>query len=131
MSDDEINIAIATKVMGWTTVRVQKNFWTVESHLIPPGCEQTPHTVCRYSQDGVTVMPILDGGFPNYSTSISDAWRLLERLKASMFVAVYASRSGFEVSIIVSNDKVVVQDADTAPMAICRAALAALDGEDV
>jgi len=87
--------------------------------------------VCRYSQDGVTVMPILDGGFPNYSTSISDAWRVLERLKASMFVAVYASRSGFEVSIIVSNDKVVVQDADTAPMAICRAALAALDGEDV
>ena len=76
-------------------------------------------------------------GFPHYSTSIADAWRVVERMRERGWHVRVDATDAFAVrdAGIASNTCTmhenlpdggyVIQQADTAPLAICLAALAA------
>ncbi len=62
---------------------------------------------------------------PPYSTDISAAWQVVEHLRQRLdwSVTIEAKRKG---GYSVRTDAILAFEADTAPLAICRAALAAV-----
>jgi hypothetical protein len=66
---------------------------------------------------------------PHYSTDITDAWKVIERLKGNLrTIEVY--NSGYSCLIAKSEDCCIETEiADTAPLAICRAAYLLKTGE--
>jgi len=70
-------------------------------------------------------------GLPHFSTDIKDAWELVEKFRMTITpnVAHPTSRWCVDVQLKNKNDLWLV-GAETAPLAICRAALKAVVGED-
>lgn len=75
--------------------------------------------------------------YPHYSTDIADAWRVVEKLKPAMRerllrwqLEVYASENYGACFINSANHTFFYSEADTAPLAICRAALMAVSQEE-
>jgi Phage ABA sandwich domain len=109
----ELDALVAEKVMGWTQVRNSKpegfsSLWRGR----PPGNLATLRTI------------------PDYSTDISDAWKVVEKVDNRNGVAremgvLTASISRYDNGYTVRffNSGVT---ADTAPLAICLAALKAV-----
>lgn len=101
----ELDALVAEKVMGWTRCDhrdLEDGLWW-----------------CR--GDGAHIWPA--DWTP--STDIAAAWQVVERLVAltNWEVQVFAKR---HARYVVHASPFVVTEADTAPLAICRAALAAL-----
>jgi len=101
----ELDMLVAEKVMGWM-VKVREIVWSVDKH-------------------GFT-RPL-----PFFSSDIKDAWQVVESIKGRR-IAIEKTLSGsFYCCIGHSADghKPVDYQAKTAPEAICKAALLALEGE--
>lgn len=108
-----LDALIAERVMGWTFV----------SHncYVPYGkdtCGYNPSGKGGFHNDGR--MPI-----PKYSTEIAAAWEVVEKLELAVLPAIY---DGYKWAACTDAEGYYYSDkfcsqADTAPLAICRAAL--------
>jgi hypothetical protein len=110
MSNREIDVSVAEKVMGWTVNRADGRHWhTIAAHV---GAEN----------------PGLLVGLD----CIEDAWKVVEKMSRKGYtVDVRACFDGYAVNMVphdLSGDgmtRIVQVGDDTAPMAICIAALKA------
>jgi hypothetical protein len=101
----ELDALVAERVMGW----VQE--------------EPQPHPVNSFA--------IYFGGPPPYSTDIAAAWQVVERMREQEYSIALDSdtwlKHPYAVHFIGGNSGCVSCTADTAPLAICRAALKAVE----
>lgn len=68
---------------------------------------------------------------PLYSTVMSDAWRVVEKMRADGWRLYLDVRPGEEYRVMFARDRVLESShAETAPLAICRAAILALSHPD-
>lgn len=113
----ELDALIAEKVMDWTW----RTYWRPEEAraLFPPPCEGS------YA---------MGDAYPEYSTDIAAAWLVVEKLESGGYCvhvenfppstpAAYRWRAHVETAEL----SIGYGDADSAPLAICRAALAAME----
>lgn len=112
-----IRKAIAEKVFGWRSVkRTTPRFPAERIYLkgIPPGVEDEPEHVPRYELD------------------IAAAWTVVEKLEPDWFLTLYQSRQGrvwiAEFIHRFESAGIGKHPADTPSLAICRAALLAVEG---
>lgn len=109
----ELDALIAEKVMGWRFMSRP-----VEP-LLPPLVDGAIRAEDLRWRDS--------GGFfvvPPYSTDIAAAWELLNKIHP------YALSIGYQDNCwLVSASRKLLATADTAPLAICLAALKAVEGE--
>lgn len=102
----ELDMRIAEMVMNW--------------HAPTRRC---PHW---YPKSDDLAMNILGPEVPNYSTDIAAAWEVVEKLHEDFaFTCEYVGH--LYVVQLWSNTKKVIASADTVPLAICRAALKAVN----
>lgn len=111
LSGRELDAAVAEHVMGWHYVRCGPRCWG-----IPPEDNQMTN---RY-----TDVPYAD--VPYYSTDISAAWQVVERMRTTDHVFHLSSVDSFCDWLVTFSDEVRSVEAPTAPLAICRAALKAV-----
>lgn len=128
----ELDALVAEKVMGWRSYRTCHasyggSLWSwnwYASSIAPPHCdgyfdgEHTPQTYPR---------PVAPGDW-SPSSSIADAWEVMEKLRAD-FVSVdlVTAFPGWNCSILRGvNDEVDATGA-TAPLAICLVAMKATE----
>ena len=128
MNNREIDALVAEKVMGWGVKHfeasqnenspvVQKlERWCVEGIDIPPEDEENDW---------------LFGNMPWFSTNISDAWQVVEKM-AKYGIAIHTPRDSekghMPWRVVIATDISGLAKAvngETAPMAICLAALKA------
>lgn len=131
--------ALVAQLMGW-------RWWHKEDYaLLVNGEDNWPANTHFSLQEGKGQATGLDtGNVPHYSTDISAAWQVIERLKErghtvaiavgrtqlwhdhtqEIAVGVDLEISGYDGSL----EAGIVMQADTLPLAICRAALAATGG---
>lgn len=125
----ELDALVAEKVMGWRKVA------RVEAWDHGPDQKTGGPQVNWFG--GPPDFPEWNNGQPVrcYSTDIAEAWLVVEKLRPGKFVWIKDCGSfGWRVEILSSNSTDVQVDfavvADTATLAICRAALkSALNGE--
>jgi hypothetical protein len=134
MENWQINALVAEKIMGWER-------WTCddlkskEAFLQPPGTEFVTGTWYKVDVD----IPLRDysiGTVKEYSTNIKAAWEVVEKL-AQMGYDVKINRLihwNTDYECLIGKDNWVDMDykyvgSDTAPMAICLAALKAVGVE--
>jgi hypothetical protein len=124
MSNREIDVSVAEKVMGWTVNRADGRHWhTIAAHV---GAENPGLLVgldCCEERYSGAFMP---------SRRIEDAWKVVEKMSRKGYtVDVRACFDGYAVNMVphdLSGDgmtRIVQVGDDTAPMAICIAALKA------
>lgn len=108
----ELDALVAEKVMGLTPV--EWSGWEGDLSLVY-GDQET------------------GGIVPRYSTDIGAAWEVVEKLKQDRTVHLWSVPSGYMVQMTGVNAKMleVIGQADTAPLAICRAALSSVGVEVV
>jgi len=116
----ELDALVAEKVMGWTEVEC---FGVINNRVKnppTPGCEVI---IARGRNRGRSLRII-----PCYSTDISAAWEVVEKLKETYGVEVYtdldmsACRLFDELTYLPAEEVI----SNTAPEAICKAALIAV-----
>ena len=117
-----LDIKIAEKLFGYVRCDAWEHTMTKDEsyQLTKKPCE---HEHCYPAKDvGGTLGPI--GGPPAYSTDIGHAWKVVGELtRLSNVDLLSAGREGWSVEI----DAMFYATAPTAPEAICRAALKAIN----
>lgn len=110
----ELDARIAERIFGYTL-----DYEFADLH-VPPA----PHV--KELRDGYDEWGML----PHYSTDIADAWLVVERFRADgyrVFINEHLDATGFN-AMFLSKHGVALRSlsrfAETAPLAICRAALA-------
>lgn len=110
----KLDALVAEKVMGWTLNR----FWPVCDLRIDQSkqCEQWFNEEAQYSD------------LPNYSTNLKAAWEILEIISCHSLEVYWEEYFGWrcEISLwdtVIGDMKVTKERGDTAPHAICKAAL--------
>jgi len=102
----EMDALVAEKVMDVSGVRLSREVWT--------GCIDGQRNVILH-----------------YSTDIKDAWEIVKKLISESFDVTIESvnlATGIDWFASISNDDFAIRaSAQTAPLAICRAALAAYE----
>jgi hypothetical protein len=110
----ELDALIAEKVMGW---EYRDNFYSW-GELVTPA-----HWI---KDNGWTTDKT-----PNYSESIADAWLVVEKLRGLGTVDLMDDDGKRWISLIIPKFKAHVRaQAETAPLAICKAALKACGVEE-
>jgi hypothetical protein len=122
----ELDALVAEKVMGWREVRLRPSNSSRRSGPDYKGYK--PDVVARRRETPCHV--------PAYSTDIAAAWEVVEAMERRGCLVVTRTRGAISgkprVEItgthpVGRNEWLVHEDADTVPLAICRAALAALE----
>lgn len=121
----ELDALVAERVMGWTLTTP-----------VDPACDFAVGT----KRDGTDARRNFGRGpdgkevsFPLYSTDIAAAWQVVEKLRADGYEVQVAAEPDPRVSAYhceiarLSDSGSTVEFDDTAPLAICRAALAAVE----
>lgn len=119
MTDRERDELVAEKVMGWRRGRPERG----NMPWLPPGATR--------SHGGVM-------NIPAYTTDIAAAWQVVEEMARRGYTLVcewkgadreyaHTAEAYFRKSIYAHGHAV----ADTAPLAICRAALAVIESQEV
>ena len=118
----EVDALIAEKVMGLEEVHFNDGqaYTELERECLPP-----PSNKWMYlAKDGPN-----DEGYyreiPSYSTSLAAAWKVVFHVGAAMQLFLYTTGL-WEVNFHI-RDKVFNAEAPTAPLAICHAALKAIE----
>lgn len=122
----ELDIVVAEKVMGWFWQNPFSQYAEVKL-LVPPIGDKKRHWGGVYDNG-------IPDWLPNYSTNIADAWQVLEKLDSEFKVEIRSIDDSCE---FVENKwtcsfknkisaKVCRVYAETAPHAICLAALGAM-----
>lgn len=133
----ELDALVAEKVMGWRWHRhgEVRGGWVHYASLLPP--ESTDHRVPVTSDDALLAKHERDTGLcPHYSTSIADAWLVVEKMGQTempghvgptMLHMLRACAGGqWEAQFCSDFGYSQTTRAGSAPLAICRAALAVL-----
>lgn len=103
---------VAEKVMGW--------------HTFSPIDPEYDHSIGKNGYRRNFAFDPRDDKykpFPLYSSDIEEAWKLVNRLKDRFNITVYTDDNGKYAAEI---NFYVIDDCDTAPEAICKAALLAV-----
>jgi hypothetical protein len=124
----ELDALVAEKVMGWQRITGPKTDYDGPCEygdvLIPP----------TISEDEAFRMMPPKGAIPfyyfvnrNWSTNISDAWQVQEK---SIACTMFRDTDGYEVDLVYKRSQGWIRGvAETAPLAICLAALKAVGYE--
>jgi hypothetical protein len=132
MQDREIDALVAEHVMGWRWVEHGGFDWIVPPDVVPDiAFFMWGH---RIHDDKPQFSGEFENVLPHYSTDIAAAWKVVEAMRAagySVSIGYYAN--GCDVGITARNSRagweavrpVYGGHADTAPRAICIAALRA------
>lgn len=117
----ELDALVAEKVMGWQWQQWAPN--PEQPHLAPPGYGR-PHPDHWWL--GRSIFELV----PHYSTDIADAWLIVEHLHGRVVIDHWSGNQ-YKVMIYIpsSGSPSVEASADTAPLALCLAALAAVGVE--
>lgn len=125
----ELDVLICTKVMGFKNLR-EEEFCGIKDYVVDP----TPEYVeCIIRKCGLPV--------PHYSTSISDAWDVVEKLMRRKYFVSFELTNEITQNTALDGNDYPVGDyyfnisvagnftgcANTAPLAICLAALKAIE----
>ena len=140
----ELDALIAEKVMGWiwylSYIYAYPNGEPVRTtgryFLVHPDRAKEGHFADRKWYDVVKRPEPFDDSFCisfHPSTHIAAAWLVVEKLRTNdMHGGIYASDSGgMWVAYFDTQDNEYLVEAPTAPLAICLAALKAVEGGDV
>lgn len=134
----ELDAEVAEKVMGgrWLLVKGSSPFLSME---LPHVISGRVNVAYRNHAGGIVPGEHL----PEYSTAIADAWQVAERMRSRGALVVLESRNagGWWARMkLIENGRYVWRTADyendarvvadTAPLAICLAALAALNADE-
>jgi hypothetical protein len=123
----ELDALIAEKVMGYT-LRFAAKAWTDEDWM----CSDTPtetNVMAIYAPaDQFPGSGAFDMSIPHYSTDIAAAWQVIDRMEELVRMArIGRVIGGWECRFVQLEDTTgyydVLEEADTAPLAICLAAL--------
>jgi len=119
----ELDALVAEKVMGWTSLGGR---WTdanrsgYEWRFAP--LDAPPNSVCSLDRTRCTS--------PAFSTEIEAAWCVVQRLVSLNYVVEINVGQEFGTAVVLApedwNHPLMSERADTTPLAICRAALAAM-----
>src|SRR5262245_9196319 len=132
----ELDALIAEKVMGWKWYVGVANLGSGPKYRYLD--EPNEWNPLRPEWDGVTEMPIghpaaQDSRFPYYSDDISAAWLVVEKLTTTTKQWFHYEQSSTTCTAIFQNDAYegwdACSEADTVPLAICRAALKAVSAQ--
>ena len=109
----EIDRLVAEKVMGWEEVK--------ENDFIKrPDVDFIGKAPDRFCEDAWSILP-------NYSTDISDAWEVVEQLREKeLYVDIDTFAEHYDVRVVSGPYEVGHSLSETAPLAICLAALKAV-----
>jgi hypothetical protein len=113
--DREIDALVAAQVMGWGRVTPYLPPKTDGGSSAQPFGDPVPGV-----RDNRTIVP-------NYSTNIADAWKVVEHLRSTGLRSVITPDWHKSWSVAVYRREELVYQSywfDTAPLAICHAALA-------
>tara|TARA_Y100000310_G_scaffold189061_1_gene189026 strand:- start:7047 stop:7487 length:441 start_codon:yes stop_codon:yes gene_type:complete len=133
----ELDALVAEKVMGWNVWRSKYGYFNVEHPDMPS--QVSGHGTERYSPQTGKKLPAPKWwddwavDIPMWSTDISAAWEVVEKLDCLQFNLGRENCAGirFDAAFyddLDMKDKVHAM-ADTVPLAICRAALKAVQKE--
>ena len=115
---NKMNSLVAMKVLNWSLTGDELIGCVVDGRQVQPG------DVLYLSEDGDAYWSA-----PNFSERIEYAWQVVEKMrenKSWFGVSVDSVNEGYWVSeFVTDNDTVSFVSAETAPLAICRAALIA------
>lgn len=137
----ELDAQVAVKVMGWNVWESKHGYFNVE---LPTGERYTPFfgkQIFKYDPETGKKLPKPNWWedcqqIPFYSTDIGAAWEVIDvlwKLRSARIIVVRLAYDRYRVEVggRQTADKKWVADvaeADTAPLAICRAALLAVKG---
>jgi hypothetical protein len=119
----ELDAEIAAKVMGWTRIGWDHQWNAVQSRPtgwpnaltgLRPGCDSD----YWMEQDWTRV--------PHYSTDIAYTWEVVERIGIRWTIDCVPELKTFRARCEMT-EKAYIADGNTAPLAICLAALEAVD----
>ena len=108
----ELDALVAEKVMGWQDARAFFP-WPESGVMLDNYAMMPPH--------GGAIRDIAH--VPHYSTDIAAAWEVWETLRSRDYYIAFTD-TGY--GVFEGDDWLLVTEADTAPLAICRAALEAV-----
>lgn len=112
----ELDAAVASRVMGWHDVKFQPIANAFGEKVLDEYAGHPPNDLLKNSI------------IPKYSTDIRFAFDVLEKLKSMAMFAALVSAKGQPWVCKVNKDTAFVEErADAAPLAICKAALKAMD----
>jgi hypothetical protein len=112
----ELDAAVAAKVMGWHDVKFQPIANAFGEKVLDEYAGHPPNDLLK------------NAIIPKYSSSIQFAWEVLEKLKTvSEFAAVISAKGQPWVCKVKKETAFVEERADAAPLAICKAALKAME----
>lgn len=122
----ELDALVAEKVMGWV-------WWhntDADLTILVPSDQSWPDKWHFASGAGNCTKPA-DHGAPHYSTDIADAWEVVERLRERGYyleLRGWVQVNDFMACFIMPGGKEYCITDNTAPLALCRAALAVQEG---
>jgi hypothetical protein len=131
MTDEKLNKLIAEKIIGWkrSTIRVGK---ATNDDIIEWEVEGLRFGEEYFYAFNNAEQPRNTKGLPDYSTSIIEAWKVIEKMRDKGFVTIVVQ--GVATSLVQMYDangtKVCVDQINSIPRQICIAALTVI-GEDV
>lgn len=119
MTPREIDALVAEKVMGW--------YWSETDEMLeglfpPVGDYRRTLSWLNFDSNGYVL------SMPNYSTNISDAWIVIDKLKGLNIVNLHYAIGEWTVDVydFDTGKMLAISSSETAPMAICKAALKAV-----
>ena len=148
LSDEEINVLVAERLMGWTAYAETRGEYTLAVAVRPGG--RQPWKTCRHdlqeakktfyrqiSCAEAQALGFFGIGFPDFATKIAHAWEVVEKMTGDGVVAIEVGEPTVGlVRVTIKSDPAAPAwitrgqaHAATAPRAICEAALAATEAE--
>ncbi len=131
MTNEELNEQIAEKVMGWT--EVPRGSWSKETLRLQGRGNGRVWKPTNYNRYRATGYPVPFGLPFDPATDIDHAFEVVDKLSATHDLQLFGARGGYAVLFV--NDstpnstnirKAMVSHSNTAPHAICLAALEAV-----
>lgn len=129
----ELDALIAEKVMGLEVIKsgAECSMFTPGARWVPGG-EYYELPVLLAVESGTDPADVNDPYLAAYTTDIAAAWRVVEKLRAQgVYLDVRSESAAYGVSGFdrSKNQIIASHRTPTAPLAICRAALAAVESE--
>ncbi|MES1047209.1 hypothetical protein FOA22_22405 [Heyndrickxia oleronia] len=113
MDKREIDKLVAENVMGWKT----RKRYEINKRIYEYAFQNINHS------DHIIWFDL-----PEFSANIKDAWLVVEKLDFDVKVTKYENSAGYQCHVFIPSNVQMVF-AETAPMAICKAALKAVGVE--
>lgn len=118
MTNQEINKLVAEKIFNWKR-------WKFQNPSRTPGVIAFEYeTLVPPEYDG-TDLQHLSMTIPDYSSDISTAWRVVEKLIELGFYPAIWVKPGI-VQIYDHDEKIIAEEKEAIPLAVCLAALKAV-----